>query len=282
SAMAPMEPTEPTGPPPQAVPARQASASSTAWTSAATRASSAARTRRPAVMLVALFMTQQIEELLAHLALVENAAQRGGHRLRPGLLDAAHLDAEVPRLNYHHRSLRLQLLLEERDDLLGEALLQLRALGVELEDARELGQAEDTVARDVGDVRMAVERHQVMGAQRVEGDPLLHHHVAVAFLVGEGGDLGLRSLGEALEHLEVHPGHPEIGLGQVRIGEIQVQRRQDAAHVEGDPLRDRPLRLLDPLEVLRQMLGHQHLVYPFELIVLLAQHPSSAGPDFYP
>src|SRR6202521_1813436 len=151
--MAAIEATEP--PPPtlaQAAQATQASAPS-------------APAADVAVGGVTLPVTQQIEELLTHLPLVEDAAQRGGDRLRSRLLDAAHLDAEVPRLDHHHRTLRLQLLFEERHDLLGDPLLQLRALGVELENARELRQAEDPVARDVGDVRMAIEGHQVMGAK---------------------------------------------------------------------------------------------------------------------
>src|SRR3712207_8673921 len=52
-----------------------------------------------------------------------------------------------------------------------------------LQDAGELRQPQDALVRDVGDVRVAVEGHQVVGAHGVEGDVLLHHHVAVALLV---------------------------------------------------------------------------------------------------
>src|SRR5579864_4137433 len=149
--MAPLEPTEPLAPAPQpaAAPARQASASIAGSARCASAPARAGLLRGMRVALAGSLMAQQIEELLAHLPLVKDAAQRGGDGQRPGLLDAAHLDAEVARLDHHHRSLRLQLLVEEGDDLLGDPLLQLRALGVELEDARKLRQAEDPVARDV-------------------------------------------------------------------------------------------------------------------------------------
>src|SRR4029453_14307154 len=100
---------------------------------------------------------QQVEELLALRALVEDAADRRGDGQRAGLLDAPHLDAKVARFDDHHRSLRAKGLLQIAHHLLGEPLLELRALGVELEDARELRQPENAAGRNVGDMGMAVE-----------------------------------------------------------------------------------------------------------------------------
>src|SRR4030095_9022922 len=66
-------------------------------------------------------MTEKIEELLPHPPLVEDPAERRGHRQRSGLLDPAHLDAEVPRLDDHHGSQGLELLLQESQQLLAQA-----------------------------------------------------------------------------------------------------------------------------------------------------------------
>src|SRR5919106_5785716 len=76
-------------------------------------------------------MAQQVQELFPYLFLVKDAAERRGDRDRARLLDPAHLDAEVPRLDHHHGAQRMQLLFKERHHLLGQALLELRPLGVE-------------------------------------------------------------------------------------------------------------------------------------------------------
>src|SRR6185436_2514871 len=164
----------------------------------------APRTRRTRTGLHV--MAEQIKKFLPDLFLMEDAAQRRGDRQRPGLLHAAHFDAEVPRLDDHHGPQRIELLFETGDYLLGQPLLELRPFRVELQDAGELGQADDAFARDVGDMGMAVEGDEMMGAHGVEGNLLLHHHVAVPFVVRERGDLGLRPLGQPVEHLDVHLG----------------------------------------------------------------------------
>src|SRR5690242_19326658 len=51
---------------------------------------------------VSLRMAEQVQELLAHGLLVEDAAQGRGHGEGARLLDAAHLDAEVAGLDDHH------------------------------------------------------------------------------------------------------------------------------------------------------------------------------------
>ena len=62
-------------------------------------------------------------------------------------------------------------------DLLGHPLLDLEAAREHVDDARELGDAEDLPHRDVADGALAVERQQVMLAERVELDVLEDHHV---------------------------------------------------------------------------------------------------------
>src|SRR5438093_1413516 len=50
-------------------------------------------------------------------------------------------------------------------------------------------------------------------------------------------------LGEAPEHLQIHLGHPLGGLRQVRIGEIEAEQLDHAAHLRRD--RADSLRVFD-------------------------------------
>src|SRR5436305_11414943 len=74
-------------------------------------ASSASSRRAGAhwIRLTLSTMAEEVQELFAHLFLVEDAAQRRGHRQGPRLLDAPHLDAQVARLDHHHGPQRLEL-----------------------------------------------------------------------------------------------------------------------------------------------------------------------------
>ena len=71
-------------------------------------------------------------------------------------------------------------------DLLGELLLHLQALGVHVDHARELAQADDAAVRDVRDVRLADEGHHVVLAVAVELDVAHQHELVVAFDLLEG------------------------------------------------------------------------------------------------
>ena len=84
---------------------------------------------------------------------------------------------------------------------------------------------------------MAVKGNEMVGAHGVEGDLLLDHHVVVIPLVGEGGDLGLGSLAETVEHLQIHLGDPLGRLLKIRVVEIKFEFAHDRRHVLSD-LRD--------------------------------------------
>ena len=103
---------------------------------------------------------------------------RRGHD-RPGLADAAHDRAQVGRLDDDADALRLEPVLEELRDLLGEPLLDLEPARVHLDDARDLREPDHPAARDVGDRRRPEERQQVVLAERVERDVLDDDHLAV-------------------------------------------------------------------------------------------------------
>ena len=83
------------------------------------------------------------------------------------------------RLQDDADALRFEPLLEELRDLLGEPFLDLEAAGVHLDHARDLGQPDDTTARDVRHRRRPEERQEVVLAQRVERDVPHDDHLAV-------------------------------------------------------------------------------------------------------
>src|SRR6266536_1650739 len=174
---------------------------------------------------------QEVQELFADGALVEDAPDGGGDGQSTRLLDSPHLDAEMPRLDDNHDALRGKLLSEEGRDLLGQALLELGTAGVKLEDPRHLGEPRDLLVRDVGDVRVPVKGDEVVRAQRVERDVLLDDHGGVVLVVGEERDVRFRSFCQATEHLQVHPGHALGGFEEVWIGRIEPKNLEDAAHL---------------------------------------------------
>ena len=142
------------------------------------------------------------------------------------------------------------LLHEQVRDLLGEALLDLEAAGVHVDDARHLREPDDAPVGDVGDRRRAEERQQVVLAERVERDVLDDDHLAVVDLedgaveepggilaisghqlavhpvdaVGRADETGsvgvLPDLGEDLAHGGLDPpvGRAVVGVAQVTEG----------------------------------------------------------------
>ena len=76
--------------------------------------------------------------------------------------------------------------LDRVEDLRGHRLLRLQALGVDLDDAGELGDADDVVERHVGDAGLAEERGHVVLAVRFHVDVAQHDDVVIALHVLEG------------------------------------------------------------------------------------------------
>src|SRR6476646_4703364 len=97
----------------------------------------------------------------------------------------------------------LQVHLQPVGDLSGESFLYLQPRCELVDDAGELGESEDPLAGEVGDVRDAVKWQQVVFAEGVEGDVARDHELVVPFMVGEGGEV--ERLGG--EHLGVHARH---------------------------------------------------------------------------
>src|SRR5205085_2645240 len=96
--------------------------------------------------------------------------ERRGDRAGSRLDRAAERHAGVLGLEHHAHALRRELALEPVGDLRGQPLLHLEAAGEVVDHPRELREAHDPVARDVGHVRYPDEREQVVLAERVERD----------------------------------------------------------------------------------------------------------------
>ena len=127
-----------------------------------------------------------------------------------------------------------EAVLQELGDLLGQALLDLQPAGVHLDDARDLGQADDPPARDVGDRRGPEERQQVVLAERVERDVLDDDHLAVV-------DIEDRVVDQPL-------GIDVVAGGQLGVHPVDALRRSDQALAVGvlaDLLEDPPDGRLD-------------------------------------
>src|SRR5690606_22859460 len=123
------------------------------------------------------------EELLARPeVLQEDAAHRAGDRLRVLLLHAAHHHAQVVRLDDHPHARGPQRVPHRLRDLVRHPLLHLQPTSEDLDDPRQLREADDLAVRDVGDVDLAEEREQVVLAQRVHLDVLHEHHVVVVLV----------------------------------------------------------------------------------------------------
>ena len=74
---------------------------------------------------------------------------------RAGLLDAAQRHAGVLGLDHHGDAARLQDLVDRGRDLRGQVLLRLQAPRIDVDQARELRQADHPVDRHIGDMRLA-------------------------------------------------------------------------------------------------------------------------------
>jgi len=125
-----------------------------------------------------------------------------------------------------------------------QALLELQLAREQLHDARQLGEPDDPRVGQVGDVRDAVKRQQVVHAQRVKRDVADDHELVIGAVVGE------RRQRERLvrQKLRERAGDAARSVAQPVIGDIAAQRDQQIAD-----------RLFGSEEIdARKLLGLQH------------------------
>src|SRR5271157_1360738 len=108
------------------------------------------------------------------------------HHHYTGLVHAAGRHALMCRLDDHGNTLGLQHLVESIGNLRGHLLLDLQALGVDVDEPCEFRDADDPFVRQVGDMHLADDRSDVVLAMRLEADVLQHDDlvVSIGFLKG--------------------------------------------------------------------------------------------------
>jgi hypothetical protein len=126
----------------------------------------------------------------------------------------------VLRLDHHADAARTQVQVEPRRDLLGQALLDLRAVGEMLHHPGQLGQSEDAVAGQVADVRDADERQQVVLAHRPDRDVPGENQFVVPLVIGERGQVE-RARGE---QFGVRVDHPAGRVPDAVVRQVQAER----------------------------------------------------------
>jgi hypothetical protein len=129
-------------------------------------------------------------------------------------------------LDHHADPLWRQVILQPVGDLLGQPLLHLQITGEQLDHPRQLGQPEDPIARQVADVRDALERQHVVLAQRLDRDVAGQHEFVVALVVRERGQVELARC----QHLGVCVRHPARGVGQVVAVRVPAERLEQIRH----------------------------------------------------
>src|SRR5262252_4415901 len=111
---------------------------------------------------------QREEARLLARVVAEQTAELRRHGQCTGLLDAAQRHAGMLRFHHDRDTARLQYLLDRTRDLRGQVLLRLQAPRVHVDQPRQLGEPDHPFDRSIGDVRLAVERHHVVLAMRME------------------------------------------------------------------------------------------------------------------
>src|SRR5680860_1296377 len=169
---------------------------------------------------------------------VHDAPDGRGDRAGAGLAHATHRHAEVLGLDDHDHATGLEELDHRVGDLRGQAFLDLRALGVDVDQPGQLGEAGDlaVLVGDIAHVRHPGERHQVVLAHRPQLDVADQHHLVVADVEG-GAEYVLRGLVKALRELGVRPGHAvgcvsqPFALGVLTDGDQQLAHGRSSAIV---------------------------------------------------
>ena len=167
----------------------------------------------------------------------------------------------MTRLDAAADALGAQPLHQEFRDLGRHPLLELKALGVHLHDARNLREADDRPARKIADMRATEEGQQVVLTQRIELDVPHDDHLVVIDLVASAVD-------------------QRVGIGPIAGGELVVHPR-DACRCPSEP---GTLRILADLRQKRpdrslDLVAGSHVVHRLRMLAAVPfPTPSVHGP----
>src|SRR6478752_2838529 len=123
---------------------------------------------------------QQLEELHPRPLLIAKGAEHGaGDRVGVLLLDTPHRHTEMCPLAHHRDTERLDLLENGVRNLVGQAFLQLQTPRENVDQPRNLAEADHLAIWNVRDMTLAEEWQQVMLAHAVEVDVADDYHLAI-------------------------------------------------------------------------------------------------------
>jgi hypothetical protein len=123
---------------------------------------------------------------------------------------------------------RFEIFLQGLKDLLRQAFLDLGAARKVIDDAIELGEANDAFVGDISDMSAPKDREKVMLAARMQADIALNQHLLVAVMIRKGGEMGAMRGGKAAKDLlDVHLGNALGGIAQAVILKIKAERFED-------------------------------------------------------
>ena len=86
---------------------------------------------------------------------LERTEELGRERRGAVLFHAAQRHAHMLGIEHHRDAFRLQDLVDRGRDLRGQMLLRLQAARIDIDQPRELGQADHALHRPIGDMRLA-------------------------------------------------------------------------------------------------------------------------------
>ena len=123
------------------------------------------------------------------------------------------------RLQENHNPLGLEFIHERIRNLGGQPLLELKALGIDLQGPGNLAEPYHLAVGDIGDRRRPVKGEHVVFTEGIEGDVLLHHQVVVVHMEPLLQMPG-RVVGVAAGQLLIHPRDPVRSLQKSLPGYI--------------------------------------------------------------
>src|ERR1700730_221113 len=182
-----------------------------------------------------LFAAHERQEFVAGLFVVAELTEHSaGHGLTVLLFYTAHLHAKMPGFDDDADALRSDFFFDGLGNLAGHALLNLQAAGEHVDQARDLAETDDPLARQIRDVGFSEKRQQVVLAEAEEFDVLYQHHLVIADAercsVEEVVYVLMIAAGQEFQRLFITLGclTESFALG------IFADKLDDLAHVAGD------------------------------------------------
>jgi hypothetical protein len=134
-------------------------------------------------------------------------------------------------VDHHRNATRLQHLLQGVGDLRSHLLLDLQALGIAIEQPRQLADPDHAVMRQIGDMRAPDDGSDMMLAMALEAHVLQHDHLVVPVGLFEGAlEDGVRLLIVAAEELAIGAHHAFRRAEEALAGRIVAGPADQGAH----------------------------------------------------